>query len=83
MFIFSSNSISCRNCREAFQWYGGVQYSFENWHENNPDSEDRCVIIHDGVWMDVDCIWPRGFVCKAPGNSCTIFCYQFIISVMV
>ena len=70
IYTFSPDSNECLECRATFQWYDGADLSFENWHDYNPDSDDSCVMVHEAKWMDADCDWPRGFVCKRPGKLC-------------
>ena len=79
MLFSSSSTYSCQECRRTFRWYDGMQYSFEFWDRNNPDSDDSCVMMYDAKWMDADCNWPRGYVCKGPGNFMAFVIVSFTI----
>ncbi|XP_077993133.1 macrophage mannose receptor 1-like [Glandiceps talaboti] len=55
-----------------FLWQDGSEVDYTNWAAEEPNgrlSGENCVEMYfqdnDGKWNDIDCTYPRGYVCQA------------------
>ena len=64
---------ACTICRRRFTWIDGtpVDESFENWAEDEPKTNERCVrLTNNGEWNGTPCSALLDYVCYRGKCTC-------------
>ncbi|CAG6013878.1 unnamed protein product [Menidia menidia] len=71
---------SMGNDTNSWRWSATGETSrtgYQNWHPGEPNdgnSKETCVImLNDGLWANLLCVWTRGFICYNENNKKNYF----------